>query len=137
MINRYRDQFKRAVNSFHHQIVFDPVSQTQCCFTPIPPEMHLDDHPYLGVIEYDAELVKELASFQIHPFTRQSINLMIPKEYSHLRFVELRKHNQSKTSLLSYFEVESEQSEKKEKKEKEEIKPRGIKSKYFVNKDNE
>lgn len=121
------------MNSFHHQIVFDPVSQTQCCFTPMPPEMHLEDHPYLGVIEDDAELVSKLASFQIHPFTRQSINLLIPEEYSHLRFVQLKKPNQSKTSLLSYFDVKSEQSEKKEKIV---IKPKGIKSKYFVNKEN-
>ena len=106
MIYKYRDQFKRAITSFHHQIVFDPLSQMQCCLTPLPRDMKLENHTYLGTIESDSEIVRKRASFQIHPFTGEETGLHIPEGYSHLRFVGLR-NMKPRGSLLSYFDVTS------------------------------
>ena len=136
---RYRDDYKRAIHAFHHQVVFDPVSHTQCCLTPVTSDSILkEESNYLGVIEQDHEIAEKLASFQLHPFTREATEIDFPEDYSLWRFVNSEeKKKKVKPSLLSYFQVKSisssslpkKQEEKKERVEKKIVK--GGFSRYF------
>lgn len=138
VIDRYRNDFKRAIHAFHHQVVFDPVSRTQCCLTPATASMLNEESCYLGVIEEDQEKAVKLASLQLHPFTREETEIVIPDNYSLWRFVNPEENKKKvKPSLLSYFQVKSvssstvpkKQQEKKETMERKIVK--GGLSRYF------
>ena len=107
--------------------------------TPVTSDSILkEESNYLGVIEQDHEIVEKLASFQLHPFTREAIEIDFPEDYSLWRFVNNEeKKKKVKPTLLSYFQVKSmsssslpkKQEEKKERIEKKRVK--GGFSRYF------
>ena len=136
--SRYRSDFRKAINSFHYQVVFDPCTQTQTTLSPVPEGFDLSQHTYLGVIEEDPDVVKQLSRLQIHPLTREKMEIIpFPDSYDPLGFLSLKKRQTAKPklNLFGFYSVKSvsKSNPRVEKEEKvvEEKEKTGIKSKYF------
>ena len=135
--SRYRSDFRKAINSFHYQVVFDPCTQTQTTLSPVPEGFDLSQHTYLGVIEEDPDVVKQLSRLQIHPLTREKMEIIpFPDSYDPLGFLSLKKGQTAKPklNLFGFYSVKSvSKSNPRVEKEKvvEEKEKNGIKSKYF------
>ena len=65
----YREGFQKALNTFRHQVVFDPVQECQVFLQPPSASLDLSLHPYLGRIEKDDERAVELAQGIRNPKT--------------------------------------------------------------------
>lgn len=65
----YRAGFQKAINTFHHQVVFDPVKECQTYLQSPPSSLDLTAHPYLGTIESDQTRAIQLAQCWINPHT--------------------------------------------------------------------
>ena len=137
VMSSYRCDFRKAINSFHYQVVFDPCTETQTTLSPVPEGFDLSQHTYLGVVEEDPEVVKQLSRLQLHPLTREKMDIIpFPDSYDPLGFLSLKKGETVRPNILGYYSMASlskskPRIEKKAERVKEVKEKKGVKSKYF------